>query len=261
MMNSYRQNKGRRRLLIATVCVVLIFLVDILSGGALRALVRTGVRPIWGAGSGIVSGIFNSGFFSTRRALERENALLREQLTQSEARAAGYQALKDEHEALQGLLHVVQGARGITAPIISSLSSSPYGTFMIGAGPSDGIALGDLVLAGDSSSSGFAIGRISDVRNHTSLVTELFAPNVSTLAVIGGAETTVTGQGGGNARAEVPRDIPVAAGDTVRSPLVGGRPIGLVGAVHADPASASQQVYIGLPVGLSALQFVYVLQN
>ena len=246
-------------MLVATICVVLIFFIDIISGGALRGLVRGGASRLWGAGSGVVSGVLNSGFFSTRRALGQENVLLREQLAQSEARAAGYQALKDENTALQNILHVAQGTRGITAPIISSLSSSPYGTFMVGAGTLDGITLGDLVLAGDSLQGGFAIGRISDAGAHASLVTELFAPNVSTDAIVGGAQVLVTGRGGGNARAEVPRDLSVAPGDTIRSPLVGGRPIGVVGAVNADPASASSQVYIGLPISLSALQFVYVV--
>ena len=258
-MNSYRQNEGRRRLFIATIFVFVIFGIDALLGGRVRGLVRVGGTYIYRAGADTLVRIADSGFFSSRRTLSEDNRALRERVAELLVRAAAVQVLKDENASLRAIVHLAEAEKGITAPVVSSVRSSPYGTFSIGAGTEDGVTEGSLVMTGDSAGGGFVVGRVSDVGRHTALVRELFAPDTSIPVVIRGAGVTAEGRGGGNARTEIPRGLDVAAGDSVTSRLFGGRAVGIVGSVLSEPSSATSEVYIGLPVNLAALQFVYVI--
>ena len=72
-MNSYRQNEGRRRLFIATIFVFVVFGIDALLGGRVRGLVRAGGGSLYSAGARTLSGIADSGFFSSRRTLSENN--------------------------------------------------------------------------------------------------------------------------------------------------------------------------------------------
>ncbi len=262
MMNSFQRNKhagGRQRLLAATVLVLIVFILDILSGGRVRNLVRSASAGVWSAGSGIMHGIGSSGFFSSRRTLQSENDALRKQVAELQENANGFLVLKDENDSLRSLVHIAAAETGITAPIVSSLRSSPYGTFLIGAGANDGVVAGSLVILGDPSGAGFVAGRVRDVGKKTSLVFELFAPDASMDVTIRGAALTAKGQGGENARAEAPRALPVEVGDIVTAPQLGGRAVGIVGGVKSDPSSSHSDVFIGLPVSLSSAPYVYVI--
>lgn len=259
MRNSYQQNKGRRRLLLATVFVIVVFVADVLSQGSARDAARSGAANMWAVGASTGGKILDSGLFSTRRALEKENKTLREELTQIKMRVATFDILKSENESLRLLTHLAESERGITAPIMSSFRSSPYGTFLIGAGSEDGIRAGNLVMAGDPQFDGFVIGRVESTDARTSLVEAVFAPNETTDAVISDVSVMLLGRGGGQARGEAPRDAEIKTGDAVFSPSVGGRAIGVIGGVEVDKGNASQRVYVVLPFSLTSVRFVYII--
>lgn len=236
---------------------------DALSGGKIRSLARAAGSQIWKFGSSISESIAESGFISSRRALIEENSALTQQIAQMQERSAAYLVLQDENQALREILRVADITQstkkeiGITAPIVSSFRSSPYGTFQVGAGRADSVSPGDIVL----SSENFAIGRIEETDLHTALVREIFAPSVSSDALLRGVGVAVEGQGGGNARTSVPRQTAVAVGDAVVSPIFRARAIGIVGKISEDSGSAYKRVDIYLPVNLSALQFVYIVKQ
>ena len=258
-MNLYLQNErktARRRLIGATVVVIFLLSIDILTGGYVRSIVRSAAGVVLNAGSSTSSFLQASGVLSSRRALQIENNSLREELTQLQLRLAEYRVLKDENVELREIARLVEDATGISAPILSTTHSSPYGTFLLGAGTSDGVAEGDMVMTG--ADGGLVIGEIVSAHEHQSLVKEVFAPGASVEGIIDGANLIFKGQGGGNARAEAPRTLQIEVGDPVISPLFGGRLIGTVGAVSSDPASAYTSVYVRVPIGLSQLKFLHV---
>ena len=260
MMNSYRQNKSpHKRLLAVTALVVFLFLLDVLSGGSVRHQLRGGAVLLerWSSYAG--ASFAGSGFWRTRASLEAQNRSLAEELAQFEERAGGYETLRSENEQLRAFVRLVEStsrdAQGVTAPIVSSVRTSPYGTFLIGAGEAEGIVRGSLVLT----SGGFVVGKVTDTGAHTATVTEIFAPAASVEAMAGGAIFAAVGSGGGNARASVPRALAIRAGESVVAPELGQRPIGIVGKIASSTASASQQLFIVLPVNLSSLRYVYIL--
>lgn len=250
-----RGRSGRKRLIVATILAVGILFADIVSGGAIRAPVRAAGSVVWGVGASIGGVVYDSGYFSSHRTLAAENASLRQQLALYEERAAAYESLAAENAELRTISHLAEKERGITAPILSSMRASLYGTFLIGAGGAD-VSRGDIVV----SDGGFVVGTIADASAGNALVKEVFAGGATVDVRIAGASVVAEGYGGGNARAKMPRGIIVAVGDAVNAPSLGGRAVGVVGSVESDSASAEQTVYIRLPLNLSALAFVYVVR-
>lgn len=246
---------GRRRLAYLTLLVLVILALDALSGGSVRTFVQRGFSGLWMATGNARTAVMDSGFFSTRASLAKENRALREQLDTYIQRAAGYESLRQENEILRSLLALSEGSTGITAPIVSSVRSSPYGTFLVRAGTSDGVQVGSLVVT----QGGFVVGTVTDVTEKTAMVREVFAGGAQVDAHVGTAIVVADGRGGGNAVAEVPRGIEVQPGDIVTAPQFGSRSIGIVGHVDAESSSASQIVYVNQPVNLASLKYVYIV--
>jgi cell shape-determining protein MreC len=253
-------NVGRRRLWIATFVVVALFAIDLITGGAVRAV----VADFSTATEKVERGIFSSDFFSSKASLAQENQSLKEKVATLEEQAALSTALQQQVTALQGIAHLAGSSAGVTAPVASSFIASPYGTFLIGAGSDEGVTSGALVLFDDvddtsaDSDHGVVVGIVSEVSARTATVSEIFAPNHSVNALLDGAAIPVMGKGGGNAIAQVPNGVNVSLGDPITAPEYGGRTIGIVGNVDSDPSNAAMQVTIGLPVNLSSMQYVFI---
>lgn len=258
MMNSYLQNdrsrRDRRRLLATTSLVVLLMIIDIISGGVLRHTARSVGAVAWQGGTSVTKALADTGFFATRAMLEDRIRSLTEEVERLRGDSANYAVLKEENERLRELVRLASQAQGITAPVVSSMRSSPYGTFLIKAGTGDGVKTGDVVVA----PGGFAVGTVADVGSGLSSVVQIFSPQSSLDAIVGDARVKVEGRGGGNAYARLPHGLSVAEGDVVLAPHLGEKPIGIVGGI-ASSSSAFSDVYIGLPLSLDSLRYVYVV--
>lgn len=255
--SSHEAKQNRRRLMAATALVVVLVVLDMLTGGSVRSLARSLGSSIWQGTERVRAAILESGYFATHRALARENAALRSQVAQYQEKAAGYDVLASENAQLRAALHFSQGENTITAPVVSSFRSSPYGTFMIGAGERDALQVGSAVL----SDGGFVLGTVSDVHAKTSMIKAALSAGERIDALIGETAVTIFGDGGGNGHASVPLGIVVTEGTPVVSPAHGGRAIGIVGRIDAPPASPDQTVYVHVPFNLSSLRYVYVVRD
>ncbi|MBI5003605.1 rod shape-determining protein MreC [Candidatus Kaiserbacteria bacterium] len=259
MMNLYRRtNSGtKRRLVMATLLVAVLFAIDLLSGGKVHSLAQNITGDVSGTTVRVFQALKDSGFFRTRASLAAQNQDLQTTIARYQAQADAYKALKEENDQLSLFAHLAQDNSGTTTPVVSSSHSSPYGTFLIGAGATENIKHNALVLSDDR----FVVGRVIDVSIHTSLVSQLLSPDKSIDALIGKSPATFVGTASGNAKAQVPRDIKVAVGDVVTSGSVGGRPIGIVGKVVSQSSDAYSTVYMRLPQNVSAMRFVFVLAS
>jgi cell shape-determining protein MreC len=194
-----------------------------------------------------------TGFFSSRGSLEAENSELKTELAEYQAKDADYAAEHDENIRLRTLVNLSSHTPGHAASIISSLTASAYGTFTVDVGLADGITKASAVYTPDA----FAIGIISETGAHSSLVTELFAPDATLESVVGNTHIVLEGQGGGNARARVPRDSTIKEGDIVRATSVDA-PVGIVEHVESNPNGADKEIYVRIPANLETLTLVYV---
>ncbi len=249
-----------RRLLAATALVVFLFIADVFSPGGVRSFVRESAASVQYGVMRSWSAITHLGIFETRATLARENADLTTQIENLSLQVASMQAMQAQDTELRQLLNLSQSTHGTAAPILSPIFASPYGTFTIGAGTSQGINTGDVVLmtADESAPDAFAIGTVAEAGTNTSLVTALFAPGRTTTVRLNGAEGELVGGGVNAAHMQVPHGITVAVGDIVASPAFADRPVGIVRSVIAAPSDAYSQIYVSLPVSPAARSFVYV---
>lgn len=237
----------------ATALIVILFLLDLIAGGRLRSLVRLGASYVYISLTHIEESLGASGFFSSRHALEAENAQLRSELSQYHQNDAVYVAMLAENARLRTLVGLSAQKPGRAAFIVSSLSASAYGTFTIDAGIEEGVSRSAIIFSPD----GYAIGVVSEVGSHTSVVTELFAPDTTLEAVVGDTRIVLEGQGGGNARARAPRESTVSVGDVVHSPSVDA-PVGIVEHIESSATSADKELFVRIPANLQTLILVYV---
>ncbi len=257
MKNLYRQNEPQLFVAFVAILVVAgaIFGVDTLSGGLVRGYAREGGSALWALANSATAFVTESGALSGKRALEEENKALEGELGRRDEYLARFEALEDENAALREMANLAANESGITASLLSSLWSSPYGTFTIGIGADAGVHEGDVVLT----PGGFVLGVVTNVAARTSLVEALFAGGKEIELTTSDIAFTAEGQGGGNARARVPRDAAVEARAVVLVPGLASRPAGIVGAVESASSSAFTSVYIHLPVNVNVLRYVYVV--
>lgn len=245
--------------MVATFCIVLLLAVDYLAGGLLRNFVRVGSVGVFQLGDSAATAVLESGIFSTRKRLAEQNRILTDRVSHLQEKEFLYDALKAENESLKAFLKFSDAStssqRGVVASIVSSLRSSPYGTFLVGVGSADGVTTGSYVLTEE----GVVIGIVKDVGPHVSTAAEIFAPGVQEEGVVEGAVVLIDGSGAGNGYGKVPRGLNVQIGDPVISPRLGSRVIGVVGAIASSSASASQDVFIRIPINFATIRYVYIL--
>lgn len=244
---------GTRLLLFVSFCVVLFMVADWFTSGAVRQYMRPVFSPVVGGAERVARVFSQNEFWKTRRALQDEVAKLTEELARRDVGTAITAALQSENDLLRGLMGISDS--GVTVPITSSFSSSPYGTFSIGGGSSRGIHEGDVVLARD----GFVLGTVTDVSINSAVVRAIFAPGIPSEVVVGEVGFSLSGRGGGNAYAEVPREAPLVERALVIAPFLDNRPVGIIGKIESASSSAFADVYVSFPFNPNTLRFVKVV--
>lgn len=245
-----------RSMLVYALFVLIIFATDYFSGSIIRSYVRSGSASVQSLGASAYS-VFDSGYFASHSSLVRENQELREELRSRIDRDALVSSLDDELALLKSALQTSENSEGRTVPVRSSLRSSPFGTFLIGAGSAEGVQIGDRV----HTLQGLLLGTVVSVSNDTASVKMLFSAESEQEVVTNDIAFRAFGRGAGRARAEVNRDARISEGDVVYAPEISEAPAGVVGKVETDVSSALKVVHIHLPVELTTLRYVYVVSE
>lgn len=146
----------------------------------------------------------------------------------------------------------------ILAGVLQRPPWTAYDTLLVDAGSSLGVAVGDLVSAGQSG----LIGRVSEVYANQARVDLFSAPGVTYQALLNGTvPVAVEGQGGGSMQALVPAGTPVAVGDTVEFPGLAGGIAAKVSAVDAKMGESFIVIYMTLPANPAQLARVEILKQ
>ena len=260
-MNSYRRNNrttaGGTAFLAVLFCAAALFGIDTMTGGTLRSIAHSGGSVVWTAASSGARIINVRAFVTTKFALVEENALLQQQILERDEVTVRVAAIEAENELLRDMVRLAETDTGISARVISTFRSSPYGTFVIDAGQADGVKVESVVLT----PSGYVLGKVTSVDAHSANVQSLFSPGMETDFIVNNVAFTAMGRGGGNTKADVPRDAPIATGDVVIAPTYGGRAAGVVGSIESASSSATKTLFIRIPTNLATLRFVYVISQ
>jgi cell shape-determining protein MreC len=181
--------------------------------------------------------------------------------------------LKQENERLTGLLVDLQKEKSETtmwnslfpakpvvdfvrASIVSKPNQSPYDTFLLDAGQTNGVLAGAYIAVNEIS----LLGTIDTVSAHSSTGILFSSPNVQTHARLerSNYDVVLTGRGGGNMIVEVPREIDTALGDRVLYPTHHNAIIGVIRDITFDERNANKKLFITLPTNILTLDHVYV---
>ncbi|MBI2048302.1 MAG: rod shape-determining protein MreC [Parcubacteria group bacterium] len=254
-MNWYRRNKS----FVALFALIALFGVLHSIDNPLRDSVRSAARGMsavaWIAAHEVGSTLDGVGGFSSRAALATENATLKQEVARLESLSLHNDVLRSENTTLRGMLTLREAhTEGVAAPVLSNPAVSPFGTFIIGSGTEDGVAVGSYVLSAPR----VAIGRVVEVDTRTALVELYSAPAKETEVMIDSIRSTYRGRGDGNGIVVIKRGVPVAEGDAAQLP---GLPyaIGFVGHIQNNPEDPDTTLLVRIPANLPSLSFVYIV--
>lgn len=260
MIESFRHNSRRRRIRAALamgVAVVVGALVvrlpfpRVISGVAL-AIAEPFAQSIRMVGKWGLR--LNEVRHSTQR-LAQENLQLRDENVTLKLLLIDARRQKKEYEALVAFVPMVR-ADTIVAGVLVRPPASLYDTLILDRGLDAGVVKGDAVLA----VGGVAIGSIEDVFSHSARAVLFSSPgNVHAVVVTGrGISGEARGRGAGNFEMRLPRDIPIAEGDVVSLPGLGGMPLGVVGSIVSAETDPFALVLFRSPLSLATLSYVLI---
>lgn len=138
-------------------------------------------------------------------------------------------------------------------PILSRPRWSAYDTFVIGAGASEGISVGDKISSGE-----FILGEAAEVYERTSLVLLYSTAGKKIEALISGRfPVELVGSGGGTFTADIAVGAPVAEGDKILAQGTNPYVFAVAEAVE-DLGGGSAKLYARLPVNIFELRGVEI---
>lgn len=257
MQSSRRQPNLSFRVIGVSVAVVLVAALSVTFIPAVRSTAHAMALPLWRAssvGGDTLAGV--SAFFRTRASLERENNQLEERIRNLQLETFELVILQEENRRLQSLWERRLYEESVLGRVLARPTATPYGTAVLDVGHDHGVSTGDIVLV-----ESVAVGSISDVFLHTSLVRFFSAPGVRTVVSIATSSLSVEaeGIGGGNFVAKVPRDIEISEGDVVLMPDVSARIFAVVEKIQADASDPFQTVRFQLPVNIGEIDWMEII--
>lgn len=205
------------------------------------------------------------------------SAVARVALPLLSARAAFYEAwssenapqaeieqLRSENESLRALTQANISAKDTTtdtehrfiAPVLARPRWSVYDTLFLGAGETQGVAVGMHIFA-----FGFVVGEIAEAYAYSSLATLYSTPGKVVPAQISGTmPVELVGTGGGSFEASVAEGAPVRAGDGAFAPGLSPHLFAIVEAVE-EGNEGVLKVHLRLPVNIFELRAVEIIAN
>ncbi len=214
--------------------------------------------PVLQAGTflNIQTGKVMSGFSNTQMLAAEREALTKENVTLS----LQNQILVARVQDLTNLVGTsTLQVQGVVADVLARPPESPYDIFVVDAGISSGISIGDGVLA----YGGIPIGSISSVSSHSARVTLFSSPMATTTAWVGVKRVPIIlkGIGAGAFIAHISRGVDIAIGNAVFVSGKGIRPIGIVKRIDAVSAAVTETLRIRPVVNLFSITSVEIIHS
>ena len=275
MKHFLRQN-GLLLLIIALLLSVLIGIVSAVMGGNADPLsnavgfITTPIRNGISSFAGWAEGIYNYSFQYDE--LQAENARLRKEIAELEAKAREGEADSKENERLRELLDLQAKRRDFvfeSAKVTARSSTNWDSTLTIGKGSSAGLEVNDCVIT----ETGTLVGVVSEVGLNWSKVSTLINTDIE----IGGQVTRTYSAGilegdftlmsqGKLKLSYLPDGAQLVAGDEVVTSGKGdvfpsGLVVGTVEAVFTDPSGMNRYAVVEPDVDLDSLVEVFVIKS
>jgi len=257
---NYRRNETRKKRIkifsAVAIIAALLFLQEAIfnfSSGA-AALAAPLVKLSDEAGDKAKNGFFAA--FSTKRSLVEKNEFLKARISEIEAKLLDYGRVSKENDELKIMLGRGGDKKTILAVVIGKPNRSPYDTLILDIGESDGVRVGQKVIAyGD-----VIFGEIEEVSDTTSraVLFSSYGKEYEAVLSSGNIPVKLLGRGVGNFLAELPRGLFVAKGDLAVSPELNSKILGVAESISSDPREPYQRIIFRSPVNQNELRFVEI---
>jgi rod shape-determining protein MreC len=242
-----RQSSGIWGWVIALVALIVVLLFGTPVGSFFRELVSDITHL--GPADPAYASLSKNELISRIKADEQE-------LSRIKYQAVLYAALADENTQLKKAASVQSFTKTVIAKVISRPPQTLYDTLLLDAGSVSGISEGDFVVFNN-----VALGSVVSVSPTSALVRLYSTPQVETDALLGNPRATAVahGMGGGAYELELPKNVVVAANDSVIFPGSDILILGFVVSANQKPSDATQTVFVRSPVSMSELDYVSVI--
>jgi len=244
-----QRNKYNPQAVLVRVLGIIIGVAILVFG--IRALVKTHAEVI----IPLYPNAFDTNTMSRRALVAKVNELQGE-LDAQNAHSVTVSLLEHENTVLKTELGREPRVDGTLAHVLTIPNRSFYDTFVIDAGSAEGIQIGQQVYAFDV----VALGTVTSVAEHSSVVTLFSAPAKETSGTAVGNDVAVTliGRGAGEYEVRMPRDVHFEIGSTIALQSVYPAVIAQVEKIMTDPRDPFQKLLAKVPVNLTALKWVIV---
>ena len=263
-MNFHQRNNNflsrdsvNRNLFLSVISII--FFIIIFSFSWTRNILFSVGSPLWIMKNDTISFFTsNVGFLSSKENLLNENSLLKNQIKLKEEDYALFDLLKKENEDLKNILNRKTADQNfLLSSILVKPFLSPYDTLIIDVGSSNAVEVGDKVIVDGN----IFIGYISEVHDNTSKVVlySSAGEKIKILIGVNNIEKEAEGLGGGNFKAEMPRESDIKEGDPITMPSISTNIFGVVEKIEFKDSDSFQNILFKNPVNIGELKWVEVL--
>ncbi|MDB5266258.1 MAG: Rod shape-determining protein MreC [Parcubacteria group bacterium] len=215
--------------------------------------------PIWKSENVVARSAWRvSGFFKDTNALLQENADLRARVASDELLISSLRSIENSREVLLNSFGRSGTSTFIGATVLVHPPETPYDFLVLDAGSNYGVKVGDSVALPEGSK----IGVVIEVFSKDSRAKLFSTSGEQTNAILerGGAPVTLIGRGGGAFEIELPREVPVVAGDRVLDSTITAGMIGVVRDIESVPTDSFKKVLVESAAPIHSLHFVRIVQ-
>lgn len=257
MKTSYRprsnvSSKSKRLSFVAAV-----FLIGVIIVLVLRTPLFAGVTPLW-RGANAFSARLDVwfGLLNSKEEVIKENESLKQQINSLNLQMVALQATADSRESLFKTYGRSASSTGVAAGVLVHPPETPYDVLVVDAGQAEGIHEGERVFLPE----GVLLGTVSAVGEHEAHVTLYSSSGLKTDAVLerGGVAAVLVGQGGGNYKIDLPKDVSIKTGDRILAPGLAAELLGVVGDVETTPTDSALHAYIRSVASVSSVRYVLI---
>jgi cell shape-determining protein MreC len=240
--------------------LLIVFLIFAIGAGSFTlfgGVISTIFRPIWKGQNIMARGVETTLLWlQTKDALTRENFALKQLLDSREAELVSLRGIKARELSLLEILGRPEARSGILASVLVRPPVTPYDILVIDAGSSNGISVGNEVRMLE----GAFLGTVTEVSRRTAKVKLFSSDGERVNAVLERNEVPVIlmGQGGGNFRLTLPRDVEVEAGDRILSADVYSELLAVVGTVNMTPTDSFKNVVARGAANIFSIRYLLV---
>ncbi|HXK35164.1 MAG TPA: hypothetical protein VJ103_01495 [Candidatus Paceibacterota bacterium] len=251
-----RFDKNRRLLWFALAGLIIIF--GLIFSGIFRGLAKGAAfvsRPVFLSKLNLSQGFENfSSLWQSKKALTLQNKELEAKLEEYRLRLVYADFVATENAKLKELLGA---GTPLTLSFLASVLAPPrvsfYDTLLVDLGTAEAFVGAKVFLPPN-----VLLGEIAEISGRLAKVKLYSTPGEVLEGKLSGSGTpvTITGRGGGNFKIILPREVEVILDEPVA--LAPDFLLGFVKKIDFDPREPEQEIYVGAPVNIFSLQYVFV---